>query len=461
MKKTILALSGIALMACNTEEPTNGVIVSGNVTHTEAPYLLVYDLSRSLADSPADTIALQDDGSFSDTLKMSGKKVNLIAGRKRIPLYFSDGANLDITVDMNDFEKTLRITGKGAAINNYLQQKSEIQKEIIGDTNHYMLSEDEFLKRITAVKEAQKEKLNAIVELDSDFKKKEEKNLAYEYLGEIQKYPQYHPYYTKKDEFEVSEGFLRGLDTLDMEDQSAFEFSPAYKSLLESSYRDLAIKKTAKDSTIAQDIAFLEEVSANRNEKIKNALLYDAARIYMSFSGDPERYYQTYDKYATDETYKKHVRADHEALLRVSEGRPSPKFVAYENHAGGTTSLDDLKGKYVYIDVWATWCGPCLREIPSLKELEADYHDKPIQFVSVSIDTEDAYEKWKTMVKERELGGIQLLADNAWESEWVEDYLIKGIPRFILIDPQGNIVNYNAPRPSSEEIRKVFEELDI
>lgn len=142
-------------------------------------------------------------------------------------------------------------------------------------------------------------------------------------------------------------------------------------------------------------------------------------------------------------------------------GTPSPTFINYENHKGGTTSLKDLKGKYVYIDVWATWCGPCIAEIPSLKEIEQKYHDKNIAFVSISIDKESAYEKWKKMVVEKELGGIQLLADNDWKSQFVQDYKINGIPRFILIDPNGNIINPDAPRPSSPKLVEVFDNLTI
>src|SRR5690606_5126123 len=61
--------------------------------------------------------------------------------------------------------------------------------------------------------------------------------------------------------------------------------------------------------------------------------------------------------------------------LRTSlpKGSPSPVFNDYENYNGSKTSLSDLKGKYVYVDVWATWCGPCKVEIPSLKRLESEY----------------------------------------------------------------------------------------
>ena len=65
------------------------------------------------------------------------------------------------------------------------------------------------------------------------------------------------------------------------------------------------------------------------------------------------------------------------------------------------------------------------------------------------------------MVTEKELGGIQLIADNAWNSEFIENYAINGIPRFILVDPEGNIVTADAPRPSNPELTELFESLEI
>ncbi|MEP1490365.1 MAG: TlpA disulfide reductase family protein [Algibacter sp.] len=147
--------------------------------------------------------------------------------------------------------------------------------------------------------------------------------------------------------------------------------------------------------------------------------------------------------------------------LLALKGQESPKFNNYENHAGGTTSLDELKGKYLYIDMWATWCGPCKREIPFLKEIEKKYHGKNIAFVSISIDKKKNLSKWKTMITEKELGGIQLIADNDWKSSFVQDYKINGIPRFILIDPQGKIVSADAPRPSSDKLTDLFKALNI
>ena len=152
---------------------------------------------------------------------------------------------------------------------------------------------------------------------------------------------------------------------------------------------------------------------------------------------------------------------------KIAKGRPSPKFENYIDIKGGKKSLDSFKGKYVYIDVWATWCGPCIREIPALDKLEKEYHSKNIAFVSISTDEsrrsggswEAAEKKWSNFVKDRNMSGIQLWSGK--DTRFQQEYQINGIPRFILIDPQGNIVDANAPRPSDPRLRNIFNSLNI
>lgn len=156
----------------------------------------------------------------------------------------------------------------------------------------------------------------------------------------------------------------------------------------------------------------------------------------------------------------KYYKKNYEANLAKSKmnNKPSAGF-DYENQKGGKTSLESLKGKYVYIDVWATWCGPCRAEIPSLKKIEEKYHDKNIAFVSISVDVDKDHEKWKTFVADKELGGIQLYADKNWKSDFIMSYGINSIPRFILIDPKGNIVKSDAARPSDPKLQDLLDSL--
>jgi thiol-disulfide isomerase/thioredoxin len=144
---------------------------------------------------------------------------------------------------------------------------------------------------------------------------------------------------------------------------------------------------------------------------------------------------------------------------KLAKGVESPKFSNFENFEGGETSLDDLKGKYVYIDVWATWCQPCKNEIPFLQKVEKQFHDKKIEFVSISTDKQEDYFEWKEMVEEKNLGGTQLYAGD--NKEFFTAYKVNSIPRFILIDPEGKIVDANAPRPSDPKLVELLNTLSL
>ncbi len=136
----------------------------------------------------------------------------------------------------------------------------------------------------------------------------------------------------------------------------------------------------------------------------------------------------------------------------------APNF-DYENHATGKTTLESLKGKYVYIDIWATWCGPCRAEIPSLKKMEAALHGKNIEFVSISVDAEKDHDKWKTFVTDKELSGIQLYAGKTPVSDFIKAFEVNTIPRFILIDPSGKVIDADAARPSDPKLQQQLSSL--
>lgn len=205
------------------------------------------------------------------------------------------------------------------------------------------------------------------------------------------------------------------------------------------------------------DKAFADLKTAYSTLKSTKKGLDDA--FFKNIDSEFENMYNAYKRYHNEKN----------ALLKVlPKGSPSPDFKNYENYNGGTTSLSDLKGKYAYFDIWATWCGPCKVEIPHLKALEKKYHGKNIQFVSISVDDagrSGSFEKaklaWKQMIADKDMGGIQLFSDSSWRSDFIQAYQIKGIPRFILVDPDGNIVSPDAPRPSDPSLITLFDSLNI
>lgn len=115
-------------------------------------------------------------------------------------------------------------------------------------------------------------------------------------------------------------------------------------------------------------------------------------------------------------------------------GQPSPDF-ELKTLEGKTMKLSDLKGKYVLIDFWASWCGPCRKEIPNLKKVYAGYKDKGLQLIGVSIDKSE--EAWRKAVNEEQLNYLQL---HDPEGKTSKLYNFSGIPFIILISPEGIIL---------------------
>lgn len=141
------------------------------------------------------------------------------------------------------------------------------------------------------------------------------------------------------------------------------------------------------------------------------------------------------------------------SLASFKAGEPALNF-NYPDHNGKMVSLASLKGKVVLVDLWATWCGPCKYQIPYLKKLEKEMHGTDLEIVSITIDAEKDKDKWKEMIKQDTLGGIQLFAGVTGDIR--SYYKVEGIPRFMLFDRQGRIIDVNAPRPSDPALKELL-----
>ncbi len=124
---------------------------------------------------------------------------------------------------------------------------------------------------------------------------------------------------------------------------------------------------------------------------------------------------------------------------------------------GDTLMFSDLRksllGKVLYVDIWASWCVPCRREIPYSHEMAKNYSDEDVVFLYIAWnDTKDKWEKAGDTLGLNKIGKSFLVL-NSKDNLWKKQMNISTIPRYMIYDRNGNLVNSNAPRPSSNEIK--------
>lgn len=450
MKKTIYLLLILVLASFTTLKET--ITVSGKITNTEDGKL------RIKGESFEKEIKLKPDGSFSESLQIEYDGIyTLETSQNSSPIYLSKETKLTLTADDKKFNTTLKYTGKGSIENQYLANKSNITSQISND-DLYKLDENDFLKKINEIKSAVTALYNQTKFSNASFKEKEIKNIIFLEQIYLINYSKMHGYYASLKDFEVSKTFPKTDDTIDLDNDSDFLFSNEYKLIVFYKFYE-NIKGDGTSPTISAKDA-IPEIKALKSQSIKNHLIQNSITDISMGNPNYEKTYNEFSAIVTDPKLKETLTQNYKATNALKPGNPSPTF-DYENHKGGKTSLESLRGKYIYIDLWATWCGPCHKEIPFLQQVEEQYKGKNIEFVSISIDAIKDKVKWSKFVREKQLGGIQLLADNEWNSKIMKDYAVQGVPTFILIDPYGNIISARAPKPSDTKLIDLFNSLQL
>ena len=114
-----------------------------------------------------------------------------------------------------------------------------------------------------------------------------------------------------------------------------------------------------------------------------------------------------------------------------------------EIRTGERISLqDDLQGKVVVIDFWATWCGPCIAEMPKMKDLYSQYKDQGVEFIGISLDqppSEGGRDKLLAYLQENGIDWPQYYQGSGWESEFSKGWGVSSIPQLFIIDAEGKL----------------------
>ncbi len=371
-------------------------------------------------------------------------------GEKNRDIYLQRGDDMAISFDANDFDNTFTVKGGNEKAADYL---GKINLTNLPDES-YALPWAQFKKVVTDKAAAMKRLLKVRKFAATDkFLKMEQGRITYFYANAFLMYPISHLYLTRDTMMALGDDYYATLRDYVKEDADLADIDEYRNYMIETSH---VLDEAGKDirqyyPKVLAEMNYMGEHF--ENDKVRESLIHHLAFTYVEGNGtdniaDLQNIYYTYVTSPSLNALFKQACAKWD---KAAVGKPSPDFKG-EDVNGKQMTLRDFRGKYVYIDMWATWCGPCQKELPFLKKLEEKFRGRNIVFVGLSIDSDKA--KWEARVKSGELCGTQLYIGRG--SKFQADYRISGIPRFILLDPNGRIVNPDMTRPSSDDTEKIL-----
>lgn len=442
--RKIFILTGIvlALMSCGkTSRTTIGMRISGAEPGLEVAVVTSDSTYVMALDSVGSAVVV-----LAENVKPGYASLRI--GRMGLKLFIEPGKSLEMALNLEDKQAAPVFTGAGAKKVEYLNANTLRFPD-------FKVDEETFIKQL----EEREVRLLAYLDsmaFDAAFTVKEKKRLHYSVYSFLPAYPSYYRYYAQDNSYKPSENYYSVLKSVLVEEPELIDM-PEYISTLQRSMNAYVAKDLSSfepEVYLKKQLAYVQE---NVNDPaLSEKLVHDIAMKDIAENGTAhwEIIRPVYEAKVVAADKKQALNELREQWARIAVGQPSPAFKCLDIN-GKEVSLSDLAGKYVYIDVWATWCGPCRYELPHLKTLEHQFRNKNIAFVSISCDKDKA--AWEKMVKEEKLGGIQLILGD--DQSFMDNYRITGIPRFILIDREGKIVSADMTRPSNPETAKTLKAL--
>ena len=447
----IFVAASILFAACNKSD--SNVIVSGTIKGLENSKNDINRLNLNFI-YKSESIPIQNDGSFSKQIAINEPTyVSFYAGRAiNGTILLRPSEDLVITIDLNKPKNdNIHFEGSLAKFCNALKV---IDKGINDVSLYDNLAEDEFIERAEELKNNMFQMLDTLI-TDPEFLQQQRISVKSSVRTRYLHYRKQNLWMDKSREF--SEEFLAHFKLWDYDDNDAFKYSMNFRRHVLQDIKDTIYFKHYKNNGGCHGKAGMSVLGNAKNGYVKDcAIMYCHERMLRSDIRD--EVYNFLISNATSQEAKQFIDKIYQGMTAGAKVIP----FKLESYSGEMVSLEDFKGKYIYIDIWATWCAPCIAQMPYLDTIEQKYHDRNIEFISISVDNKEKdYKKWRDKVKELNLNGTQLIADREGSSDFLKQINNSTIPHFVLIDPYGKLVDGYAPRPSNPKLIELLESLDL
>lgn len=449
--------------ACNKKE----FVIKGKLAgiELESVSLVPMEDYKILASS-----VISDSGEFeiiTNGLK-EGEYVLKFTDNEKIPVYISKSGMLNLKIDYSNYMFNVLYEGDMADESSFVYNVRNKQTEIISEfsVNIYTL---DVLDVNKAFENLSKDLLNSVTtsKVDNDNLKEIYKELV-PYMVAISKltYETNLRDLSKGSTYKIPHGFNDYKKTININNHNVVEYVE-YIEFIRLFFRfDITqelLDKQGKYTSAEYASLYMDKFKHKVvPQRAKDIVLFTGIKFFMNdlINLKADTLVKVSIKDMSSKEFKKDLKTFYDALKKkefmFSGGEPAPNWEAKDIN-GKDVSLSSFKGHYVFLEIWATWCAPCVKEVPFFMKLADKYRKKNINFVSISIDTN--IDEWKSFVEKRHGEVIHLIDSRGFKSEIMKDYYFNGVPQFMLFDPQGRIVNVKMPRPSDSRVEKHLDQI--
>ncbi len=376
-------------------------------------------------------------------------------------LYLTPGDDLRLNFDPARLDQSLAFSGRGANANNYLansylaaSQDDEARRT--PDAQAARLSAADLRRVADEYRQRRQAALTAYAAahpLPAAFVRQQQQAIAYEWAGSMLSYYARQPAERQRAGYAtLPVGYYDFVREMQLDRQASALPQSAFQSLL-MTYGFTQLN--GPDGNLPTGPNAGRHLYQVATDALGDGLVRDVA-VGQYLLGKVESEHTDirpllpdFRAHNHDSTIARAVRQAVLAHLALTNGQPAPSFTLADA-SGKQVSLSDFKGKVVYLDFWATWCGPCLAEMPASLELRQKFAGRDVVFLYVSLDSKTTdWQKYVAAKQPASPAAVQLHDAAAFDGAAAQAFNVQSIPSYWLIGRDGRILLNNPPRPST------------